>query len=84
MELALLGLTGIVVLVELACFVITLIRLFSKEGIGLGILGLICGIYTFWWGWKNIDKPGDRTVMTLWTIGIVCAIILNFATRSMS
>ena len=47
MEIMLLGLTGIVAIVEVACFVITLIRLFSKEGIGLGILGLICGIYTF-------------------------------------
>ncbi len=42
------------------CLVIVLIKLFQNEGALKGILGLICGLYTFIWGWMNATKLNIR------------------------
>ena len=36
--------------------IMVLIKLFQKEGVMKGILGLICMLYTYIWGWMNINK----------------------------
>ena len=87
MALALLGIAG---LANLITFIYVLIRLFKEEGAGKGILGLFCGIYTYWWGWKNatrldmVDAERNtkgplpyRTVMMIWSAALVAEIILN-------
>lgn len=79
MGIGLLGLVGVIGLVNFVCFIIVLIKLFSDEGAGKGILGLICGIYTFYWGWQNADRQNIRTVMVIWTIGFVLSLMSNFA-----
>ena len=84
MGIALLGLTVIVAIVNLVCFIIVLIKLFAEEGAGKGILGLICGIYTFYWGWQNADRQNIRTVMTVWTVGVVLSLFSNFAARALA
>ncbi len=84
MGIALLGFTVIVAIVNLVCFIIVLIKLFAEEGAGKGILGLICGIYTFYWGWQNADRQNIRTVMTVWTVGVVLSLFSNFAARALA
>lgn len=84
MGIALFGLMGIVGIVNLVCFIIVLIKLFAEEGAGKGILGIICGIYTFYWGWQNADRFNIRTVMTIWTVGSVLALISNFALKAIA
>jgi hypothetical protein len=44
-----------------------------------GILGLICGLYTFIWGWMNKDRLGIGNIMLIWTVLIIISLILNFA-----
>lgn len=70
-------LAGIFGLVNLACLIIVLIKLFQEKGVLHGILGIICGLYTFIWGWMNVDRLNIRNVMIVWSICIVLAIILN-------
>jgi len=60
------------------CFILVLIKLFKKEGVGLGILGLICGIYTFIWGWINHKPQKITNIMLVWTILLIISLILNF------
>ena len=62
---------------SLACFVIVLIKLFQNEGVLQGIIGLICGLYTFIWGWMNASKLNIRNLMLIWTVLIVISLILN-------
>jgi hypothetical protein len=64
-----LTLTYIASAISLICWIIVLIRMF-KESVLKGVLGLICGIYAFIWGWMNAGA-GLRNVMLLWTIAIV-------------
>ena len=62
----------------LVVFIMVLIKLFQKEGVGLGILGIICALYTFIWGWINHKKQKITNLMILWTILIIVAMIFNF------
>ncbi|MEM9774584.1 MAG: hypothetical protein AAF902_08395 [Chloroflexota bacterium] len=64
-------------LVSLVCFILVLIKLFQSEGVLLGILGLICGIYTFIWGWMKNEEQGIRQIMIYWSAAIVASIFLQ-------
>ena len=64
-------------LVSLVCFIMVLIKLFQTEGALLGILGLICGIYTFIWGWMKNEEQGIRQIMIYWTAAIVAGIVFQ-------
>ena len=73
-----LGILGPVIwLGSIICFIIVLIKLFQDKGALHGILGLICGLYTFIWGWMNSGKLGIRNIMMIWTLVIIVCIILN-------
>ncbi len=50
MFIALAAISGIACLV---CFIMVLVKMFQNENIGLGILGIFCGLWTFIWGWMN-------------------------------
>jgi hypothetical protein len=73
-----LGLLGLVLWLGcLVCFVIVLIKLFQTDGPLMGILGLICALYTFIWGWINASRLNIRNIMMIWTLLIVLSIIVN-------
>ena len=69
----------LVALVNIGCFIYVLIKLFSEEGVLLGILGLICSLYTFIWGWTKANELGIRNVMIVWSLCIVFGLIINLA-----
>ncbi len=75
------GIGGIVVFVA---GIAVLIKLFQKEGLMKGILGLICMLYTFIWGLQNMknEELKLKTWMYVWMAGIVIGIIINFAAGS--
>src|SRR5712691_13182857 len=75
-----LGLLGFVISIgSLICFIIVLIKLFQNEGALKGILGLICALYTFIWGWMNANRYGIRNIMLIWTLLFIIQLVLNFA-----
>jgi hypothetical protein len=59
--------------------IVVLVKLFQKEGVWKGILGLICMIYTYIWGWMHVKDEllKLKTWMWVWTGAIVLGIILN-------
>jgi hypothetical protein len=61
----------------LICWIIVLIRMF-KESVLKGLLGLICGLYAFIWGWMN-SGAGLRNVMLIWTILLLLAIVVGYS-----
>jgi len=66
--------------------IVVLVKLFQKEGILKGILGLICMIYTFIWGWMHLKDESLKlkTWMYIWTGCIVLGIILNVIAQKSS
>jgi hypothetical protein len=59
--------------------IVVLYKLFQKEGLLKAVLGLICMLYTFIWGWQNISKEELKlkTWMYVWSGAIVVGILLN-------
>jgi len=59
--------------------IVVLIKLFQKEGFLKGLLGIICMLYTFIWGWLHIKDESLKlkTWMYVWTGAIILGIILN-------
>jgi hypothetical protein len=58
---------------SVVCWIIVLIRMF-KESAVKGIIGLICGIYAFIWGWMNAGA-GLKNIMLLWTLAIIVGFV---------
>ena len=45
-----------------------LIPLFKTKGVLHGILGILCGLYPFIWGWINAKQLNLSKIMLIWTI----------------
>jgi hypothetical protein len=74
------GLAGIAMLV---LFIMVLIKLFQEKGVLHGILGLICSLYTFIWGWMNADRLNIKNIMLYWSGAIVLYIIFYVAATAL-
>ncbi len=58
------------------CWIFVLIQMF-KTSVVQGILGLICGLWAFIWGWMHATGS-LRNVMLIWTILLIVSIVLGF------
>lgn len=68
-------------LLALAAFVVQIlvvVKMFQNAGALHGILGIICGLYAYIWGWMNSSKLNIKNLMFIWTALIILIIILNF------
>jgi hypothetical protein len=62
---------------SLVCFIIVVIKLFQQKGVLHGILGIICSLYTFIWGWIESGKLNIKNIMMAWTALIVAGIVFG-------
>jgi hypothetical protein len=69
----------LLVLVMIVCWVMVLIRMFKDAGAVHGIIGILCSLYAFIWGWMNSGKLGLRNIMLAWTALLILYIILAAA-----
>jgi hypothetical protein len=87
MELVLWALMGIALLVDGGCWLYMLVQIFKREGVMRGLLGIVCGVYAFHYGWRNAagwdlmraekDKPPVfKRMMLVWTLSLLSLIIL--------
>jgi hypothetical protein len=74
---------GISVIGSIICFIMVLIQLFKAKGALHGILGLICSLYTFIWGWINAKTLNLSKLMLIWTVCILVSMVTGgFAAAS--
>jgi hypothetical protein len=71
-------LSGIISLAILVVAILVLIKMFKKEGAMKGILGVICLLYAFYWGWVNHKEQNITNLMWAWTGLIVLNVIVSF------
>jgi len=69
--LALLALIGCVI-----CWILVLIKIFQNDGALKGILGLICSLFAFIWGWMNAGRLNIKNIMMAWTVLLIVYAIL--------
>ena len=53
-------------LATLVFFILVLIKMFQKAGALQGILGLICGLWAFIWGWMNLKDEKFQNLPLMW------------------
>jgi hypothetical protein len=73
-------LAAIIILVTIAQFVIwimVLIKLFKEKGILHGILGIICNIYPFIWGWMSHKRLKITRLMIAWSLLFLSSIVIT-------
>jgi hypothetical protein len=58
------------------CWIIVLIKIFQNDGALKGIIGLICSLFAFIWGWMNASRLGVKNIMMIWTVLIIIFMIL--------
>lgn len=58
-------------------WIMVLIKLFENKGELHVILGVLCGLYPFIWGWMNAQKLGIKNIMLVWTGLLVLGIGLG-------
>jgi len=63
-------------LVAFVVQILVVVKMFQNAGALHGILGIICGLYAYIWGWMNSGKLGIRNLMIIWTILIIIYFIL--------
>ncbi len=61
---------------SIVCWIMVLIRMFKDAGAVHGIIGILCSLYAFIWGWMNAGKLGIRNLMLAWTLILILYIIL--------
>ena len=64
---------------SLVCWVFVLIKIFQDKNIGVGIVGIICPLVAFIYGWVKANEYGIQKIMLIWTALIVAGIVLNVA-----
>ena len=69
----------LLLLVCVVCWIMVLIRMFKDAGAVHGIIGILCSLYAFIWGWMNSGKLGIRNIMLGWTAALVLYFVLAFA-----
>ena len=81
----LMPLVGVIAIVaaitSLVCLVLVLIKLFPNKGVGWGIFGIFCGIYTFIWGWQNAEEHNLKNVMIIWTGAFIANVVVRLLIR---
>jgi len=66
---------------SLICFIIVVIKLFKEKGVLHGILGIICSLYTFVWGWIESGRLGIKNIMLAWTVLIIGSVAFGVLAR---
>jgi preprotein translocase subunit SecG len=70
------GIGSVFALISTVLYIILLIKLFKHGGVGLGILGLFCSLFTYIWGWMKSSELGLKKLMVWLTITMLIAAAL--------
>ncbi len=68
----------------MVCWIWIVVKMFQDAGILHGILGIICGLYAFIWGWMAAGRLDLKNVMIAWSVAFVLSLCLNGAVVSLN
>jgi hypothetical protein len=62
---------------SIICWIIVLIKMFKNEKPLIGVLGILCGLWAFIWGWMKSSNLGLKKTMMIWSACIGLSIVGN-------
>ena len=60
---------------SLICWIMILIKMFQNDKPLIGVLGILCGLWAFIWGWMKASTLGTTKIMMIWSACFVLSII---------
>ncbi len=72
----------VISLVNFGLFITVVVRLGKAKGFLHGILGLICSLYAFIWGWMVAKEQNLQKVMIAWSVLLILGVLLGFISNS--
>lgn len=90
MDIALVALSAVLGVGQLACFVMVIVKMFQKGEKTVAIVSLVlilCGIgflVAFVYGWIKSGEWGITNLMIVWSVLIVAGIAIQVATMGMA
>ena len=72
----------VISLVNFGLFITVVVRLGKAKGYLHGILGLICSLYAFIWGWMVAKEQNLQKIMIAWSVLIVIGILLGYVNNA--
>lgn len=75
----LMGIAVLLGLIAVVLHIMVLVKLFKHGGVGLGILGLLCGLFTYIWGWIKSTELGLKRTMIWLTVFLVLSTVCYMA-----
>ncbi len=87
MNIALWAGVAVAGLVELVCWFYWVVQIFKRESVMRGLLGLLCGVYAFHYGWRNASgydlrraerdqPPFFKRMMLVWTLCLLVTVVV--------
>lgn len=62
---------------SIACWIMVLIKMFQNDKPLIGIIGILCGLWAFIWGWMKSSTLGLKKIMLIWSACIGLSIVGN-------
>lgn len=62
---------------SLVCWIMVLIKMFQNDKPLIGVLGILCGLWAFIWGWMKAGSLGLKKTMMIWSVCIGVSVIGN-------
>ena len=62
---------------SLVCWIMILIKMFQNDKPLIGVLGILCGLWAFIWGWMKAASLGLKQTMMIWSACIVLSVVGN-------
>jgi hypothetical protein len=68
------GLAALLIVAQAVCWILVLVKIFGDNA-GLGVLGVLCSLFAFLYGWVKAAEYGTRRLMVCWTLLVIGAIV---------
>ena len=62
---------------SLVCWIMVLIKMFQNDKPLIGVLGILCSLWAFIWGWMKSRGLGLKKIMMIWSACIALTIVGN-------
>jgi len=62
---------------SIICWIMVLMKMFQNEKPLIGILGVLCSLWAFIWGWMKASDLGLKKTMLIWSACIGLTIVGN-------
>ncbi|MDP4624020.1 MAG: hypothetical protein NWT08_02660 [Akkermansiaceae bacterium] len=62
---------------SIICWIMVLIKMFKAEKPLIAVLGILCSLWAFIWGWMKADAQGLKKIMMIWSVCIGLSVIGN-------